>query len=106
VTQAELDRIFALPVQMRASEVQVAWCAKEAGIKAARKPIEPTEIDVERDPSGGDFVAFWRAPGPEMPPAEIWQGRTARSQGLILAAVVRPASPSKQTASREAGLRD
>jgi hypothetical protein len=106
LTQRELERILTLPRQMRATEAQVAWCAKEAVIKSARKRIEPTGIDVERDLSSGDFVAIWRTPGPEMPPAEIWQGRTARSLGLILAAVVRPARPEQTNSIPRGGIKN
>jgi 4'-phosphopantetheinyl transferase EntD len=92
LTQSELERILALPPQQRMIEAQVAWCAKEALFKAARRPIDPTGVDIERDRSGGNFVAIWRASESEMRPVEIWQGRTTCSQGLILAAVVRSAT--------------
>jgi hypothetical protein len=59
-----------------------------------RKRIEPTDVYIERDPSSSHFVAIWRGPGLEKR-ADIWQGRIARSQGLILAAVVRAATPNQ-----------
>lgn len=91
LTEREFERILSLPPQMRAIEAQVVWCAKEAVTKAARRPIEPSELDVERDLSDGTFVARWRTNGSEMCPPEKWHGRTVRAQGLVLAAVIRSA---------------
>ncbi len=105
LTQHELTRILALPPHIRATEAQVSWCAKEALVKAARRRIEPTDVDIERDPMSGNFAAIWRVPGPEVVPVGTWRGPIARSQGLILAAVVRAATPKQAIASREAGLR-
>jgi 4'-phosphopantetheinyl transferase EntD len=106
LTQHELTRILAMPLHIRATEVQVAWCAKEALIKAVRKRIEPTDVDIERDPSSIDFVAIWRVPGPEKRPVEIWRGRIARSQGLILAAVARAATPRQTDSFPRNGIKD
>ena len=94
LTESELKRIIALPSHMRTTEAQVTWCAKEAITKAARRQIEPTEVDIERNTSDGGFSAIWRPNGPEKRPAEIWRGRTARSQGSIFAVVVRSLGPT------------
>ena len=106
LTQHELTRVLALPLHLRATEAQVAWCAKEALIKAVRKRIEPTDVDIERDPSGSDFVAIWRVPGPEKRPVEIWRGRIARSQGLILAAVALAATAEQADSFPGSGIKD
>ena len=92
LTRRERERIFTLPPHMRTIEAQAIWCAKEAVSKAAQRPIEPTEVDIGRHPSGDGFVASWRPKRPVMGPAEFWHGRTTRSQGYILAAVARLSS--------------
>jgi enterobactin synthetase component D len=98
--EREFERILSLSPEIRPSEVQVIWCAKEAVAKAARQAIEPTEIDVEFDlPRSGGFVAQLRAGGPEEYSSQKWQGRTVRSQGLILAAVIQPANPGNKVLS-------
>jgi 4'-phosphopantetheinyl transferase EntD len=86
LTRRECERISILPPHERTIEAQAIWCAKEAVSKAAQKPIEPTEVDIVRYPSGGGFVASWRPKRPVMGPAEFWHGRITRSQGYILAA--------------------
>ncbi len=91
LTEGEFERILSLPPQMRAIEAQVIWCAKEAVTKAARRVVEPRALDVECDLTDGSFVARLRRTGPKMCPPEKWPGRTARAQGLILAAVTWPA---------------
>jgi 4'-phosphopantetheinyl transferase EntD len=94
LTPRELERILALPPQPRPIEVQLIWCAKEAIAKAARRPIEPTKIEIERDSTGDGYAATWHASrrADVASPTEIWRGRTARVQGFILAAVVLPRS--------------
>lgn len=87
LTGRELKRILALAPPMRTIEAQMIWCAKEAVTKAARRPIEPAEVEIERNPSDNGFLAIWRANGRAM---EVWAGQAARAQGLIYAAVVRP----------------
>ena len=96
LTERELERIRTLPPHMRAAEAQIIWCAKEAVAKAARRPTEPTEVEIECDPAGGGFMAIWKVTGGgnSASSTEIWRGRTARSQGFILAAVVLPQSRS------------
>jgi 4'-phosphopantetheinyl transferase EntD len=90
LTTHELERILALPVPKRAIEAQVAWCAKEAAGKAALRPIEPAELDIENNPDG-EFTATWRPViGGVTHSAHIGHGRTTRSQGFILAAVILP----------------
>jgi 4'-phosphopantetheinyl transferase EntD len=94
LTPRELERVLTLSPQARPIEAQVIWCAKEAMAKAARRPIEPTEIEIERDPTGNGYAATWRVPrrADVASPTEIWWGRIARVQGFILAAVVLPRS--------------
>jgi 4'-phosphopantetheinyl transferase EntD len=112
LTAHELERIIARPVPVRPILAQIAWCAKEAVMKAARRPVEPTEIDIEPDPSGNEFTASWRKPGSDRRSAEVWRGRTARSQGLILAAVIgtaglaSPQGPQHVHATRQSSTFD
>ena len=94
LTVHELERVLALPPHMRAAEAQIVWCAKEAVAKAARRQMEPTEVEIECDPTGGGYTAIWKATFDE--PArsvEMWRGRTIRSEGFVLAAVVLPQKP-------------
>jgi len=91
LTPRELERVLALPVPARATEAQVVWCAKEAVGKAALRPIEPVDLDIEIDRNGDGYTATWRhAIGGTVRSAHVWHGRIARSQGFILAAVVLP----------------
>jgi len=91
LTRQELARILALPVAARATETQIIWCAKEAAGKAARRPIEPTELEVERDRDGDGYTATWRHSLEERDrSANMWHGQVIRSHGFILAAVVVP----------------
>jgi 4'-phosphopantetheinyl transferase EntD len=94
LTPRELERILTLSPPARPIEAQVIWCAKEAIAKAARLPIEPTKIEIKRDPTGDGYAATWHAShlAGVVSPTEIWRGRTARVQGFILAAVVLPQS--------------
>ena len=87
LTTRELKRLLELPVPARAAEAQVIWCAKEAVGKAVLRPVEPTEIDIHRDPNGDGYVATI---GRRYCSTQICQVRTIRSQGFILAAVVVP----------------
>jgi 4'-phosphopantetheinyl transferase EntD len=89
----ELQRLLAVQPQLRAHEAQVLWSAKEAVVKATCHVVEPTQIDVEYDRSNGSFVAHLRARQGKWPVR--WHGRTVRLQGMILAAVIRPALNSK-----------
>ena len=94
LTLRELERILTLPLHARATEVQILWCAKEAVAKAARRAIEPPEVEIERDPTGGGFTAIWQTTIEDAASnAKIWRGRTTRSQGFVLAAVVLPRIP-------------
>jgi 4'-phosphopantetheinyl transferase EntD len=89
LTTRELKRILELPLPARAAEAQVIWCAKEAVGKAALRPVEPTEVEVHRDPNGDGYVARI---GGRCCSTQICQVRTIRSQGFVLAAVVVPRS--------------
>lgn len=94
LTARELERILALPLYMRAADAQIVWCAKEAVAKAAGRPIEPTEVEIECDPTGGSYTAVWTATvGDSARSAEIWRRRRTRSQGFVLAAVALPQKP-------------
>jgi 4'-phosphopantetheinyl transferase EntD len=93
LTRRELARILALPPPVRAAEAQIIWCAKEAIRKAALQQIEPIEVEIEHDPEGEEYAATWRPAKATDSSAQIWHGRTGRSQGFILAAVVLPRRP-------------
>jgi 4'-phosphopantetheinyl transferase EntD len=91
MTPCELERILALPVPARSTEAQVLWCAKEAVAKAARQAIEPADLEIVRDPVGDGYSAMWRRTiGETVGSTNLWHGRTVRSQGFVLAAVVVP----------------
>jgi 4'-phosphopantetheinyl transferase EntD len=87
LTTRELKRILELPLPARAAEAQVMWCAKEAAGKAALRPLEPTEVEIHRNPNGEGYVATI---GRRCCSTQICQVRTIRLQGLILAAAVVP----------------
>lgn len=94
MTARELKRILSLPMPARAAEAQAVWCAKEAIGKALLRPLEPTEVEVELDPNGDGFtVNCWTVIGATGHPEQVWHGKTVRSQGFILAAVVLPQRP-------------
>ncbi len=94
LTARELEHILALPPHIRGNEAQIVWCAKEAVAKAARRSIEPTEVEIQRDPTASGYTAVWKATVRDSArSAEIWRGRTTRSQGFVLAAVVLPQKP-------------
>ena len=89
LTPREHQRIRSLPVAIRPLEAQIVWCAKETMIKAASQSIEPTELEIDRDVNECGYPGIWRATivGPSHS-ARVWEGRTVRSQGFVLAAVV------------------
>ena len=96
-TASEHDHLLGFPPHRRASQAQAIWCAKEAVIKAARRIIEPTILEVEF--SNGDFTAFSDPPSfhstrsSELPTRE-WRGRVARAGRFILAAAFEHAGSS------------
>jgi hypothetical protein len=87
LTNRELNYILDLPVSVRRAEAQFLWCAKEATIKTMLQPINPLEIEIERDAKCGGFTATCRASGLIHLPGKL-RGRTAYSQGLFLATMV------------------
>jgi 4'-phosphopantetheinyl transferase EntD len=91
MTACERKRILALPPHIRVAEAQTVWCAKEATAKAARRPIDPTDVEIVPAHTGSGFAAIWRAAaGSAARAGEIWHGRTVRAGGFVFAAVVRP----------------
>jgi 4'-phosphopantetheinyl transferase EntD len=61
VTQRELERILALPAGSRRKEAQYIWGAKEAVTKAVKQRFDPSELEIDRDPKSGDFIAAFFA---------------------------------------------
>jgi 4'-phosphopantetheinyl transferase EntD len=57
LTQRELERILALPAGIRRQEAQYIWGAKEAAAKAVKQRFDPSELEIDRDPNSGDFIA-------------------------------------------------
>jgi 4'-phosphopantetheinyl transferase EntD len=87
LTERELLRILALPVQERCTEVQRIWCAKEAAIKAVGRPFDPLSFEINHDPTSGDFLAELSI-GKNRVPYSL-PGRTTSFDGLMMAAVAR-----------------
>ncbi len=93
LTAGEWARVLTLPPPERSSEAQVLWCLKEACLKAARRRLEPAEIDV-RPESAADGIAAWTIDlGPRAPGA--WVGRSLRAEGYVMAAAVERTGPSR-----------
>jgi len=88
LTTREFERVRTLPPPIRGVEVQLVWCAKEAFIKAIRRSIDPTEVEVERDAKSYGYPATWWARTVGSRPSTLsWTGRSIRSLGFVLAAV-------------------
>lgn len=87
LTERELSRILALPVQERCTEVQRIWCAKEAAIKAVGQPLDPLSFEIDHDRASGDFLAELSISKNRVPYS--LPGRTTSFDGLVMAAVVR-----------------
>ncbi len=91
LTAGELERIRTLPVSERVAAVQMVWCAKEAIVKAMRRPTEPTQLEIALDLNWNSYLVTWQAAKPgRARSVEIWHGRTVRSEGFILSSVVVP----------------
>lgn len=57
LTQRELERLLVLPAGIRRKEAQYIWGAKEASAKAVTQRFEPSEIEINRNPESGEFIA-------------------------------------------------
>jgi 4'-phosphopantetheinyl transferase EntD len=81
----ETARLLALPPPSRPAEVQALWCLKESALKAARRSLDPTDVEIRRGPGTADGVDVWivRLGG------ATWEGRSARVCGWVLAAVTK-----------------
>jgi 4'-phosphopantetheinyl transferase EntD len=88
LTAQELKRISTLPVQARGIEALQIWCLKEAGTKAFRRSIDPTELETEYDRDADEYLITWAVPGSGRQIVRTLQGRTRRLQGLVMAAAV------------------
>jgi 4'-phosphopantetheinyl transferase EntD len=81
LTPAELSQMRALSPPQRQSEVLRRWSAKEALVKAARIPFEPSTIETtELNP--GEYAISHELS------TESWHARTVVWNGLVCAAVV------------------
>jgi 4'-phosphopantetheinyl transferase EntD len=96
----EQARLLSVSPALRSAEAKLLWCIKEAAIKAARRRVEPPEIEVEPE-SSSEGVALWRIGfGIATAGRPCWHGRSIRSQGFVLAAVTVEAIPlPEETAS-------
>jgi 4'-phosphopantetheinyl transferase EntD len=90
LSQGEHCHILTLPARRRAAEAQAIWCAKEAVIKAARRIIEPTMLEIAF--ANGHFVAILGSNCLDGRTNRTWHGRVACANGLILAAAFEGAS--------------
>jgi 4'-phosphopantetheinyl transferase EntD len=89
LTKPELERILSLPVEARRTEAQYIWCAKEATAKIVQQPLDPTEVEVERDPTSGDFKVNVADNNRFFLRSRLL-GRTARLDRLLIATAVLP----------------
>ena len=89
LTERELERILLYPVETRRTEAQYIWCAKEATAKIVGLPFDPSVLEVERDPSSGDFVAKFVDNYRGHLRSGLF-GRTSRLDKLLIAAAVLP----------------
>ena len=89
LTKRELERILAFPVRTRRTEAQYIWCAKEATAKTVEQPFDPAELEVERDPKSGDFIAKFADDNKRWIRSRLL-GRTAYLDGLLIATAVLP----------------
>jgi 4'-phosphopantetheinyl transferase EntD len=88
LSEAELCQISALPAADREAEALTRWCMKESVVKAAGRMLEPISIETRRDPKSTLFCAILALrPGNLKGKTNSWQGRIARLDGLILAAI-------------------
>jgi hypothetical protein len=93
LTERELERVLALPADIRRTEAQYIWCAKEATAKVLELPFDPSGLEVERDLGSGDFSATFVNNNRGYLPSSLL-GRTARLDKLLIAAMVLPRAPN------------
>jgi 4'-phosphopantetheinyl transferase EntD len=84
LSKAELRQISDLPAADREAEVLTRWCIKESIVKASGQILEPVAIDTERNTKSASFSAISTGKFGE---TNFWQGRIARLNGLIFAAI-------------------
>ncbi len=89
LTQRELERLLALPVESRGREALYIWCAKEATAKTIARRLDLSNIEVDRDTMRGDFVARFPGGGPGNRESEV-SGRTTHWDRLLIATAVVP----------------
>jgi len=90
LTQSELKRVLALPAGIRRKEAQYIWGAKEASAKAVTRRFEPSEIEINRNPETGEFIAKFLADNrPNLRNGGVL-GQTACLDQLIIATLVVP----------------
>ena len=89
LTKRELERILSLPVGARRTEAQYIWCAKEATAKIVEQPFDPSEVEVERDPTSGDFIANFADNNRRCLGSGLL-GRTACFDRILIATAVLP----------------
>jgi 4'-phosphopantetheinyl transferase EntD len=89
LTQRELERVLALPVESRDREALYIWCAKEATVKTLAHQLDLSSLEVDRDPKCGDFVARFAKSSAGNRQSEV-SGRTACCDRILIAAAVVP----------------
>jgi 4'-phosphopantetheinyl transferase EntD len=89
LTRRELERVLALPAGRRGREALYIWCAKEAAAKTAVHQLDLSNVEVDRDARGGDFVARFPDGGAGKRRTEV-SGRTAGWDRLLIATAVVP----------------
>lgn len=92
LTTRELRQVLTLPVNNRRAEVHRIWCAKEVVIKTLTIPLDPTDIEIERITSAGEFMATINSDSAGNLPDRV-VGQTAFLNGLYLAAAVLKRDP-------------
>jgi len=89
LTERELKRISTLPAGSRGLEVLNVWCVKEAGTKALRHSINPTEIETEYDQNSDEYLITWKDPiGDRSQYTRTLHGRTKRLVGFVMATAI------------------
>ena len=83
LTRDEMARLLALPPPSRPAEVRALWCVKEAALKAARRSLDPAEVEARRRPGAADGVELWIVRTGGAP----CEGRSAHVGAWVLAAV-------------------
>lgn len=89
----ELDELRRLPVAARSGAAAALWCLKEAAIKTADRPVDPTDIRASHDgfPLGSatpGAVDVWRIEFAGDPRQKPVIARTMSIDGLMLAAAM------------------